>query len=94
MKHSIPIIRLLPALLALLAVEDTLAQSRQSADTMGIRKNDTLQTVTVTGRKPMIERRTDRIILPVESMMASAGGTAWEVPSARNSGEERNRLGD
>ncbi len=42
-------------------------------------KDDTLKTITITGRKQAIERRTDRTILNVDAFITNAGGTAWDV---------------
>ncbi len=42
-------------------------------------KDDTLKSVTVTGRKLAIERRADRTILLVDALITNAGGNAWEA---------------
>lgn len=41
--------------------------------------SNTLSTVTVTAKKPMIERKADRTIVNVDAMISNAGGNALEV---------------
>ncbi|MCW3086703.1 MAG: hypothetical protein JWQ78_89 [Sediminibacterium sp.] len=44
-----------------------------------IAQTNTLQGITVTSQKPMIERKIDRTVVNVESMISSAGSTALDV---------------
>ncbi|NML23808.1 TonB-dependent receptor [Pseudoflavitalea sp. G-6-1-2] len=61
-------------LMLLLLFGDVAAQ-----DTAMNSKKNTLQTVTVTGRKAAIERRPDRTILNVEAFLSNAGSNALEL---------------
>lgn len=42
-------------------------------------KDDTLKTVTVTGRRQAIERKADRTTVNVDAFITNAGSNAWEV---------------
>jgi outer membrane receptor protein involved in Fe transport len=41
--------------------------------------NNTLSTVTVAAKLPLIERKADRTILNVDALLSASGGTAWDV---------------
>jgi iron complex outermembrane receptor protein len=72
---------LLCVLGGLLQPQQAFAQSRpRTTDTTVARmKDDTLKSVTVTGRKLAIERKADRTIVLVDALIANAGGNAWEA---------------
>lgn len=62
------------------AAQQSSQPRKQMPDTGSTRmKDDTLKSVTVTGKKQAIERKADRTIVNVDAFIANAGGNAWEV---------------
>ena len=47
--------------------------------TLQIKSSGELQTVTVTGQKPLIERKVDRLVFNVANSVAATGGTALDA---------------
>lgn len=72
---------LLCLLYSLLQPHQASPQARpRTTDTITTRlKDDTLKSVTVTGRKSAIERKADRTIVLVDALITNAGGNAWEA---------------
>ncbi|AXY74504.1 TonB-dependent receptor [Paraflavitalea soli] len=57
----------------------TQARPRAADTTVARMKDDTLKSVTVTGRRLAIERKADRTIITVDGLITNAGGNAWET---------------
>ncbi len=64
---------------ATFAQDTTTPKAGHSADTVLHHKGDTLKEIRVLGQRPLTERKLDRTVVHVSSMLANAGGNALTV---------------